>query len=114
MGTPFGAAMATQFTPHGDGFLFRQGGKGPPLPCTRAERDRFIRHADIMFLVAVPLFMLGVIGAAVVTAQFYPRGNEPGGFAVMGGGLVLVVAALILGVRRVMQAPARLLAGRTP
>lgn len=58
--------------------------------------------------------MAAVIAAAMVTAIFFPAGDEPGGGVLMGGLLLAIGAGLYLSVKWAMAAPARALAGRTP
>jgi hypothetical protein len=110
----FGAGMAMQFEKHGDGYLYRANGTGPALPATAQERDRFVTRAGWSFLLHTAGFMLGVIGAAMLTAIWFPSGDEAGGFALMGGLLVAIAGLLYLSVRRSLRAPARALAGRAP
>lgn len=110
----FGMFMATQFEPHADGYAFRVNGKGPALPVTRAERDRYVRRAGWSFLFHTAAFLLCVIAAAMLTATWFPAGDEAGGFVLMGGLLILIIFALYRSLRWAMRAPARDFADRTP
>lgn len=106
--------MATQFEPHRRGFLYRQDRKGPPILVTEDERRAFVRAFGWKFLAHVAAFMLAVIAAAMVTAHFFPKGDETGGFFLMGGLLAGIGAALYLSIKWAMHAPTRALADRTP
>ena len=110
----FGWTMATQFEPHRKGFLYRQDRKGPPILVTTDERNAFVRVFGWQFLAHVAGFMLAVIAAAMLTARFYPQGDETGGFFLMGGLLAGIAVTLYLSVKWAMHAPTRALAGRAP
>lgn len=107
-----GWAMATQFEKHRKGFLYRQDRKGPPIPVTEDERRAFVRAFGWQFLAHVAGFMLAVIAAAMLTARFYPQGDETGGFFLMGGLLAGIGITLYLSIKWAMHAPTRALAGR--
>lgn len=109
-----GTFMAMQFEPHADGYAYRINGKGPALPVTTAERDRYVWRAGWSFLFHTVAFMLCVVAAAMVTASWFPEGDEAGGFVLMGGLLILIVFALYRSLRWGMRAPARDFADRTP
>jgi hypothetical protein len=104
--------MSTQFQPHRNGHIYRQDRTGRPILVTASERDGFVRAFGWKFLAYVAGFMTAVIAAAVATAQFFPRGDEPGGFVLMGGLLVVIGFGLYAFVRRAMHAPSRVLSGR--
>lgn len=108
----FGWTMATQFEPHRKGFLYRRDRKGPPVLVTAAERNAFVRVFGWQFLAHVAGFMAAVIAAAMFTAHFFPRGDETGGFFLMGGLLLGIGLALFMSIKWAMHAPARALAGR--
>jgi cytochrome c biogenesis protein CcdA len=112
--TLLGSFMELQFEKHQSGYLYRAHGTGPALPATAGEHDRFVRRAGINFLFHVAGLMVGVIAAAMLTAHWFPAGNEPGGFALMGGLLLAIGIGLYISVRRSMLAPKRALAGRAP
>jgi hypothetical protein len=50
----------------------------------------------------------------MLTARFFPRGDETGGFFLMGGLLAAIGVALYLSIKRAMHAPTRALTGRPP
>lgn len=108
----FGWTMAIQFEPHRKGFLYRQDRKGRPILVTAAERNAFVRVFGWQFLAHVAGFMVAVIAAAMFTARFFPRGDETGGFFLMGGLLLGIGLALYLSIKWAMHAPARALARR--
>jgi hypothetical protein len=58
--------------------------------------------------------MLAVIAAAMLTARFFPKGDETGGFFLMGGLLAAIGIALYLSIKWAMHAPTRALNGRPP
>lgn len=106
--------MATQFESHGSGLVYRQDRKGSPIPVSDGERRAFVRAFGWKFLAHVAAFMLAVIAAAMVTAHFFPDGDETGGFFLMGGLLAAIGTALYVSIKWAMHAPTRALAGRTP
>lgn len=106
--------MATQFEPHQKGFLYRQDRKGPPILVSADERRAFVRAFGWKFLAHVAGFMVAVIAAAMLTARFFPRGDETGGFFLMGGLLAAIGVALYLSIKWAMHAPTRALTGRPP
>lgn len=108
----FGWTMATQFEPHRQGFLYRRDRKCPAILVTEAERNGFVRAFGWQFLAHVAGFMLGVIAASMITARFFPNGDETGGFFLMGGLLAGIGLALYLSIKWAMHAPTRALAGR--
>ncbi|TAJ92909.1 MAG: hypothetical protein EPO10_23690 [Reyranella sp.] len=108
----FGWTMATRFEPHRRGFLYRRDRKAPPILVTAAERNAFVRAFGWHFLTHVAGFMLAVIAASMLTARFFPRGDETGGFFLMGGLLTAIGLALYLSIHWAMNAPARALAAR--
>lgn len=108
----FGWTMATQFEPHRQGFLYRRDRTGPAILVTPAERTAFVRTFGWKFLAHVAGFMLAVVAASMLTAHFFPRGDETGGFFLMGGLLAGIGVALYLSIKWAMHAPARALAGR--
>jgi len=110
----FGAFMAMQFEKQPDGYLYRANGKGPAMPATDQEFERFVRDGGFSFLLHVAGFMLAVIGAAILTATWFPEGDEPGGFLLMGSLLLVIGYALYRSLRWAMLAPARKLSGRAP
>ena len=107
-----GWAMATQFESHREGPVYRQDRKGRPILVTQAERRGFVRAFGWKFLVHVAGLMAAIIAAAVVTAQFYPKGDEPGGFVLMGGLLVAIALGLYASVKWALHAPGRALSDR--
>ncbi|WP_425069060.1 hypothetical protein [Reyranella sp.] len=107
-----GWAMATQFQSHREGPVYRQDRTGRPILVTEAERRAFVRAFGWKFLAHVAGLMAAIIAAAVVTAQFYPKGDEPGGFVLMGGLLVAIGLGLYASVKWAMHAPSRALSGR--
>lgn len=111
----FGWTMALQFEPAGQGvFLYRYNNTGAPIRVTAEERARFVRAFGWKFLAYVAVFMPVVIAAAMVTAHYFPKGDETGGFVLMGALLVAIVAALYVSIKWSMAAPARELADRPP
>ncbi|MGQ3297000.1 hypothetical protein [Reyranella sp.] len=108
----FGWAMATPFEPHRNGFLYRHDRKGSPILVTAAERNAFVRAFGWQFLAHIAGFMVAVIAAAMFTARFFPRGDETGGFFLMGGLLVGIGFTLYMSLKWAMHAPKRALAGR--
>lgn len=110
----FAWTMATQFEPHRKGFLYRRDRKGPPILVSAEERRAFVRAFGWKFLAHVAGFMFAVIAAAMVTAGFFPRGDETGGFFLMGGLLAVIGVALYLSLKRALHAPTRALNGRPP
>lgn len=110
----FGWTMATQFEPHRGGFLYRQDRKGPPILVSADERRTFVRAFGWKFLAHVAGFMLAVIAAAMLTARYFPRGDETGGFFLMGGLLAAIGVILYLSIKWAMHAPTRALTGRPP
>ena len=112
--SPLGAFMAMQFEEHQGGYLYRANGRGPALAATREERDQFVRKGAVSFILHVAALMIAVIGAAMITAHWFPGGDEPGGFVLMGGLLLVIGYALYRSVRRSMLAPARALGDRPP
>ena len=109
-----GAFMALQFEKQPDGYLYRANGKGPALPATRQEFDRFVHKGGISFLLHCAALMLGVIAAAMLTAVWFPKGGEAGGMVLIGILLVAICYALYRSMYWAMLAPQRELAGRTP
>ena len=107
-----GWAMATQFQPHRQAYLYRQDRKGRPILVTASERLGFVRAFGWKFLAHVAGLMIAVIAAAMLTARFYLRGNEPGGFVLMGGLLLAIGVGLFMSVTWAMHAPTRALADR--
>lgn len=105
--------MATQFEKQPKGYLYRANGKGPALPATDQEFERFVRKGGISFILHVAAFMLAVIGAGMLTAIWFPGGDEPGGFVFMGGLMLPIGFALYRSVKWAMLAPARELPART-
>ena len=59
----------------------------------------------LIFFLHVAGLMVGVIGAAMITAHWFPSGDEPGGFLLMGGLLILVCAGLYWSLRRALRVP---------
>ena len=110
----FGYTLAMQFEPSGQDFLYRKDNIGAPIRVTASERTRFVRTFGWLFLAHVAGLGAAIIIAAVITAQYFPAGGEPGGFVLMGGFMVAIVVILYLCVRWTMHAPARALAGRPP
>lgn len=109
-----GWTMATQFERHRKGFLYRPDPNGPPILVSEDETRAFVRAFGWKFLAHVAAFMLAVIAAAMLTAQFFPKGDETLGFVLMGGLLAGIGAALYLSIKRAMHAPTRALANRPP
>lgn len=107
-----GWAMATQFQPLRSGYVFRQDRTGRPILVTAGERRRFVRAFSWKFLAHVAGFMAAVVMAAMVTAHFYPKGNETGGFFLMGGLLAFTGLGLYASVKWAMHAPGRVLPDR--
>lgn len=107
-----GWALASQFPPHGSIHVCREGRTGRPILVTSSERGGFVRVFGWKFLAYVVGFMAAVIVAAMFTAHFYPRGDEPGGFVMMGGLLLAIGWCLYASVKWVMDAPGRALANR--
>jgi hypothetical protein len=107
-----GWAMATQFQPHRQGYVYRQDRKGRPILVTADERQGFVRAFGWKFLLHIAGFMAAVIGAALFTAHFFPNGDEPGGFVLMGGWLLAIGAGLYGSVAWAMHVPTRVLADR--
>src|SRR4051812_3071539 len=58
----------------------------------------------LSFVLHVMGLMVGVIAAAMITAHWFPSGDEPGGFVLMGGMLILLCGGLYWSVRRSMRA----------
>ncbi|CAN5896064.1 hypothetical protein BH11PSE3_BH11PSE3_15980 [soil metagenome] len=109
----FGWPLDLQFEPDSKGgFLYRHDNIGAPIAVTAAERADFVRAFGWKFLAHVAGLMLAVIAAAMATAHYFPKGDETGGFLLMGGFLVAIVAALYLWLKWAMAAPLRALAGR--
>ncbi|MDV3458053.1 hypothetical protein RZN05_13740 [Sphingomonas sp. HF-S4] len=108
----FGAGMAMQFEKHGTGYVYRANGTGPALPVSEAEFERFVFKGGVSFLLHVAAFFLCVVAAAMVTAMWFPQGDEAGGFVLMGAMLVAIGWALYRSVRWSLFAPARALADR--
>ncbi len=109
-----GWALALQFHAHKAGFLYRKDNKGPGIPVTSEERRAFVRGFGWQFVFHVAGFMLSVVAAAMLTARFFPKGDETGGFFLMGGLLAGIGVVLYLSLRHAMHAPSRALAGRAP
>lgn len=107
------SGMAMQFERSGDGYLYRANGKGPPIAVSAAERDRYVNGFGLVFAAHVGGLMVAVIAAAMVTAQFFPDGNEPGGFLLMGSLLAGTAFLLFRSVRWWLLAPARAFAERS-
>lgn len=109
----FGAITAMQFEKQPNGYLYRANGKGPGLPVTEEEFQRFVRNGGISFLLHVAAFMLAVVGAGILTAVWFPEGDEPGGFVLMGGLMLTIGYALYRSIKWAMLAPARELSRRS-
>lgn len=107
-----GWAMATQFQPRGSGFVYRQDRTGRPVLVTADERRGFVRAFGWKFLGHGAGFMVAVIAAAMITARFYPKGDETGGFVVMGVLMALIGFGLYASVKWAMHAPGRILSDR--
>ncbi|MDB5489985.1 MAG: hypothetical protein JWQ58_3700 [Reyranella sp.] len=108
----FGWTIATQFQRHPQGYLYRQDRKGRPILVSASERDGFVRVFGWKFLAHVAGFMVAVIAAAMLTARFYPKGDETGGFFLMGGLLLVIGIVLFKSVKWALHAPTRVLADR--
>ncbi|WP_338661568.1 hypothetical protein VQH23_15125 [Pararoseomonas sp. SCSIO 73927] len=109
-----GFGMASQFQPSGDGYVYRENAKGPPVPVSREERDRFVRRYALQFVLQVAGFMAAVILAAVLTDAVFPTRAAPGGFVLMGAMMLLIGYLLYRWIRWALAAPSRALAGRGP
>ncbi|MCR0983554.1 hypothetical protein [Roseomonas populi] len=107
-----GLGMAAQFKPSGHGYIYRENAKGPPIPVSREERDRFVRRYAVHFVVQVAGFMGAVILAAVLTDAVFPTRAAPGGFVLMGALMLAIGFLLFRWVRWALAAPSRALAGR--
>ncbi|MBU8873558.1 hypothetical protein KQ910_07275 [Reyranella sp. MMS21-HV4-11] len=107
-----GWAMATQFQPLRSGYVYRQDRTGRPILVTAGERRGFVRAFGWNFPAHVAGFMATVIMAAMVTAHLYPKGNETGGFVLMGGLLAIIGFGLYASVKWAMHAPSRVLSDR--
>ncbi len=107
-----GWAMSTQFQPHRKGHIYRQDRTGRPILVTASERNGFVRAFGWKFLAHVAGFMAAVIAAAMATARFFPKGDEPGGFVLMGGLLAVIGFGLYASVRWAIHAPSRVLSDR--
>lgn len=106
--------MATQFEPYGDGYVYRANAVGPALPATRAEYDAFVRAGGRNLVLNLAGFFVSVILAAVLTAHWFPSGDEAGGFVLMGLAMLAIGFGLYRSIAWGMLAPQRALAGRTP
>jgi hypothetical protein len=106
------SGMAGQFQPLGDGYIFRFNAKGPPIPVSKAEHDHYVRRFRWVFAGHVLGFMAVVIAGAMLTAHFFPKGNELGGFVLMGAVMLGTLGLIVLSVRWWLAAPARAFADR--
>ncbi|WP_442678113.1 hypothetical protein ACSBM8_11240 [Sphingomonas sp. ASY06-1R] len=68
----------------------------------------------LIFCLHVVGLMVGVIVAAIITAHWFPKGNESGGFMLMGALLILVCGGLYWSLRRALRAPDRARANTDP
>ncbi|WP_420137247.1 hypothetical protein [Sphingomonas sp.] len=74
---------------------------------TAPDRVQFWWRSILIFLVHVAGFVAGIVGAAMITAHWFPRGDEPGGFVLMGSLLILLCLFLQWSVRRSLRAAGR-------
>lgn len=110
-------AFSDQFTPDGDGFVYRKHLKGPAIRVTAAERDRFIATFDrrqrwlTWGLVGVMLLLAAAFIAYLTSVDFDAFEQE---FSVLWifAGLAPVMILFVAVFMRVWDAPSRELAGR--
>lgn len=109
-----GGFMAMQFERRGDTYLYRVNGKGPARPATEAEYRRFVRRAGASFVWSVAALLLSIVAVAMLISLWFPKGDEPGGMVLLGIALVAIGFGIYRAQYRMMRAPERALAGRTP
>jgi hypothetical protein len=84
--------------------------RGSPV----SERGSGGGNFVLIFCLHVVGLMVGVIVAAIITAHWFPKGNESGGFMLMGALLILVCGGLYWSLRRALRAPDRARANTDP
>lgn len=111
--TGLGFAMAMQFKPDGrGGFVYRKDQKGPPLPATREERDRYVRWYGWIVISSVFVLSGLIMLGATVAWKIEPNPSDLGGAfgALIFGGGSMVLTYLYL--KWFSHAPARAFADR--
>lgn len=77
-------AFAAQFTPARDGYIYRRGRRGPAIPVTRIERDRFVAVFDrdvVRWAWSVVLATIVIVGGLAIFPASLPtplHGHEGG------------------------------------
>jgi hypothetical protein len=107
-------AFAAQFTPARDGYIYRRGQRGPAIPVTDVERDRFVALFDR----AVTRWAWGVVLAAIVAIgglAIFPLSLPP---PLRGQEEIAMTTLLVVSFMSawwwIRNAPARALARRAP
>ncbi len=73
-----------------------------------------MRSAGWILILHLAAMAAGIVGAAMITAHWFPRGNEPGGFVVMGGLLIAITYALYRSLRHWLPTRERTAADERP
>ncbi|WP_116089985.1 hypothetical protein [Sphingomonas crusticola] len=71
------------------------------------EQDRRAGRGALRIFLLIALFGFGIIGAAMITAHWFPKGDEPGGVVLMGALVIALAAGLYWTIRRLLLRPRR-------
>ena len=71
------------------------------------EQDRRAGRTAFRVLLVIAVFGIGIIGAAMITAHWFPSGDEPAGFVLMGVLMIALTAGLYWSVKRMLFSPGR-------
>ncbi len=110
MGVMDGLRIKGRFLPVIDGYVYEREPRGPGYFVTRSERSQAVRF----ILIALPLVIVAALGTAALMGVLISGSYDGLGrsFPAMLVIALLAVAALYLGFRWVLLAPARAMASR--
>lgn len=107
------AGFADQFEPVGKNFVYRRNLRGPPIPVSARERDRFVETFDTIQYLAKCGLVGGVLILAFLAIFLPVEFNTQLPDWVVYGGVVLLAALFFAAFNWAWLAPDRALRGRT-